>query len=118
IQQLLIIDCTQYTYIPLLLLCFKYIFFFQAEDGIRDGHVTGVQTCALPISSRQELSSRAAALSQSVYAFAQKPRANPRTGKVHRSAQGNRENSYWSSPRHTYSPKSIGVMFGPNLEST
>src|SRR5439155_12557418 len=24
--------------------------FFQAEDGIRDGHVTGVQTCALPIS--------------------------------------------------------------------
>src|SRR5690606_40994678 len=25
------------------------IFFFQAEDGIRDFHVTGVQTCALPI---------------------------------------------------------------------
>src|SRR5207253_6720562 len=24
-------------------------FFCQAEDGIRDGHVTGVQTCALPI---------------------------------------------------------------------
>src|SRR5437870_10417680 len=24
-------------------------FFFQAEDGIRGGHVTGVQTCALPI---------------------------------------------------------------------
>src|SRR6266581_4970100 len=27
-------------------------FFFQAEDGIRDGRVTGVQTCALPISPR------------------------------------------------------------------
>src|SRR5690606_39928002 len=27
-----------------------FIFFFQAEDGIRDFHVTGVQTCALPIS--------------------------------------------------------------------
>src|SRR5690606_23786592 len=27
-------------------------FFFQAEDGIRDFHVTGVQTCALPISPR------------------------------------------------------------------
>src|SRR5690606_41080759 len=27
-------------------ICF---FFFQAEDGIRDFHVTGVQTCALPI---------------------------------------------------------------------
>src|SRR5690606_17372886 len=28
-------------------------FFFQAEDGIRDFHVTGVQTCALPISPGQ-----------------------------------------------------------------
>src|SRR5690625_4893159 len=38
------------------MICWKYLysfyvfFFFQAEDGIRDGHVTGVQTCALPIS--------------------------------------------------------------------
>src|SRR6266487_5460541 len=29
-------------------------FFFQAEDGIRDGRVTGVQTCALPISERAQ----------------------------------------------------------------
>src|SRR5256886_4241340 len=29
-----------------------YFFFFQAEDGIRDLTVTGVQTCALPISAR------------------------------------------------------------------
>src|SRR2546428_10175432 len=29
---------------------FFYFFFFQAEDGIRDLIVTGVQTCALPIS--------------------------------------------------------------------
>src|SRR5690606_39637940 len=28
---------------------FVFCFFFQAEDGIRDFHVTGVQTCALPI---------------------------------------------------------------------
>src|SRR5690606_39510648 len=27
----------------------RFLFFFQAEDGIRDFHVTGVQTCALPI---------------------------------------------------------------------
>src|SRR6267154_5885097 len=33
-------------------LCFYFFFFFQAEDGIRDGRVTGVQTCALPISDR------------------------------------------------------------------
>src|SRR5207249_6417477 len=31
---------------------FLYLFFFQAEDGIRDRNVTGVQTCALPISHR------------------------------------------------------------------
>src|SRR5690606_41202130 len=30
-------------------------FFFQAEDGIRDFHVTGVQTCALPILSDEAL---------------------------------------------------------------
>src|SRR5699024_11612726 len=29
---------------------FYAVFFFQAEDGIRDRNVTGVQTCALPIS--------------------------------------------------------------------
>src|SRR5207249_9697591 len=29
---------------------FYFFFFFQAEDGIRDRNVTGVQTCALPIS--------------------------------------------------------------------
>src|SRR5260370_16378550 len=27
----------------------SFVFFFQAEDGIRDSSVTGVQTCALPI---------------------------------------------------------------------
>src|SRR5437016_6746775 len=33
-----------------LSVCASLIFFFQAEDGIRDWSVTGVQTCALPIS--------------------------------------------------------------------
>src|SRR5690606_40904185 len=32
------------------------VFFFQAEDGIRDFHVTGVQTCALPIYSASQAS--------------------------------------------------------------
>src|SRR5256885_3919458 len=36
---------------PVLALC---VFFFQAEDGIRDYKVTGVQTCALPIYAFQE----------------------------------------------------------------
>src|SRR6266700_5090555 len=30
-------------------MCCFFCFFFQAEDGIRGFHVTGVQTCALPI---------------------------------------------------------------------
>src|SRR5260370_21372915 len=30
---------------------YPFFFFFQAEDGIRDSSVTGVQTCALPIST-------------------------------------------------------------------
>src|SRR5436189_4790276 len=34
---------------PLLSIFLYFFFFFQAEDGIRDTSVTGVQTCALPI---------------------------------------------------------------------
>src|SRR2546425_5777809 len=34
---------------PVFFVCFFVFFFFQAEDGIRDKLVTGVQTCALPI---------------------------------------------------------------------
>src|SRR5690606_12557816 len=36
----------------IFLFFFFFFFFFQAEDGIRDFHVTGVQTCALPISDQ------------------------------------------------------------------
>src|SRR6266496_5120797 len=35
-----------------------FVFFFQAEDGIRDLYVTGVQTCALPISLLAEQDSK------------------------------------------------------------
>src|SRR6266498_5449234 len=36
-----------------------FFFFFQAEDGIRDADVTGVQTCALPIWRGRATGSRA-----------------------------------------------------------
>src|SRR5207302_5541763 len=36
-------------FVPLFVFFYFFFFFFQAEDGIRDFHVTGVQTCALPI---------------------------------------------------------------------
>src|SRR5438309_7690616 len=38
-----------------------FFFFFQAEDGIRDGTVTGVQTCALPIWPTSSAKTRIAA---------------------------------------------------------
>src|SRR5437773_4867397 len=41
-----------------MLFCVFFCFFFQAEDGIRDRDVTGVQTCALPISSAHRPSGR------------------------------------------------------------
>src|SRR2546430_4972756 len=37
---------------PAVIMAILFIFFFQAEDGIRDLTVTGVQTCALPICVR------------------------------------------------------------------
>src|SRR5699024_12223279 len=38
--------------LPLYMYLDPLLFFYQAEDGIRDRNVTGVQTCALPISKR------------------------------------------------------------------
>src|SRR5207245_10349521 len=43
----------------ILWLAFLFFFFFQAEDGIRDATVTGVQTCALPICIRRAPGERA-----------------------------------------------------------
>src|SRR5699024_11304318 len=42
--------CVVLIFMEWLLIMFFCFFFFQAEDGIRDRNVTGVQTCALPIS--------------------------------------------------------------------
>src|SRR5258708_24737711 len=41
--------------IAILIRLYDLFFFFQAEDGIRDDLVTGVQTCALPICLREPL---------------------------------------------------------------
>src|SRR5437763_6193137 len=63
----------------MFLVCFfvVFFFFFQAEDGIRDTSVTGVQTCALPISRRDAT-----------------PRPVPRTRSAPRPSPGR-----WPAPR-------------------
>src|SRR5207248_5774076 len=48
---------------------FFFFFFFQAEDGIRDRTVTGVQTCALPISFESSPTVRPAVMDQKNLAF-------------------------------------------------
>src|SRR5207302_6531449 len=50
---------------------FCCFFFFQAEDGIRDFHVTGVQTCALPISANQLVVDRIAEIDHPYFAAGQ-----------------------------------------------
>src|SRR5690349_22650315 len=44
-----------FIHVSSLFFIFIFFFFFQAEDGIRDLYVTGVQTCALPIYRREDL---------------------------------------------------------------
>src|SRR5690606_40320401 len=72
--------------------------FFQAEDGIRDFHVTGVQTCALPIShamrnsqygsprTTQQRSMTVPIESNRVGTCAQCPAAAPHAKRVERGA--------------------------------
>src|SRR5207244_9886079 len=56
-------------------MCFVF-FFFQAEDGIRDDLVTGVQTCALPIYTAR--SSSASDAFRTATAFSGAPARRPR----------------------------------------
>src|SRR2546429_378267 len=48
------------TYVTIKMIRLFFFFFFQAEDGIRDVAVTGVQTCALPISGDLQIMKLAA----------------------------------------------------------
>src|SRR5690349_8806079 len=54
-----------YLFFLLYVLLFLFFFFFQAEDGIRDLYVTGVQTCALPISFDEKSYANGAAVGKS-----------------------------------------------------
>src|SRR5207247_8222440 len=56
-------------------------FFFQAEDGIRDPLVTGVQTCALPISG-PDLRGKAELPPGPEVGFPVEPKPEPKVGKA------------------------------------
>src|SRR5207248_7743536 len=64
--------------LPTFLACF---FFFQAEDGIRDRTVTGVQTCALPISPRSVFASAQSACACSAGKVRRRKNASRRIGR-------------------------------------
>src|SRR2546430_17102321 len=57
------------------------MFFFQAEDGIRDLTVTGVQTCALPISRRMLWVTASSAMTLATVAASPSTVSPDRTGR-------------------------------------
>src|SRR6266498_858468 len=69
-------------------------FFFQAEDGIRDADVTGVQTCALPISASEQ----ADRLTSRVETYTVPSGANATTGSDARSMSRSRPRTTGGSP--------------------
>src|SRR5437660_4106113 len=89
-----------YAILPVLLF-FVCFFFFQAEDGIRDGHVTGVQTCALPISTFLPLSSGTNPARQAANGAAPAPSTTAFSNSIRRSTANARSRSRTSTVRAT-----------------
>src|SRR5256885_10942343 len=86
--------------------CPEVFFFFQAEDGIRDYKVTGVQTCALPISVGTKTTapfrgfvSRACANSANATNVLPVPTSSPRMTRSEERRVGKECRSRWS-PYH------------------
>src|SRR5256886_8543591 len=75
---------------------FVFFFFFQAEDGIRDLTVTGVQTCALPISGRIQRGTRSSGLSYFAKAFSST--GNCRSSRVLEPRGPSRSILFWPEP--------------------
>src|SRR5438046_7944919 len=99
---------------------FFFFFFFQAEDGIRDWSVTGVQTCALPISFGYEYFLRAEHLSAGLrwtgllrghFEFGTLSFSRPSLILV-RNYQGQRNLERWLPPAKTASPQNSAI-YGP-----
>src|SRR5438874_13360764 len=78
------------------IVAFPTRFFFQAEDGIRDLYVTGVQTCALPISDGARTGRCDLFLAQEEIAASCAGAVNPRGGSEERRV-GKECRSRWSA---------------------
>src|SRR6266446_8837472 len=74
-----------------------FFFFFQAEDGIRDYKVTGVQTCALPISA---------------------PTARSRAGSFPSSARASKAGISVERPVHVGAPSTRSQIWPPTIART
>src|SRR5260370_6495176 len=70
-----------YLVLPIRCSILVVFFFFQAEDGIRDSSVTGVQTCALPISLREASLAWKSILARAVIPWPTGSRVAVRTGE-------------------------------------
>src|SRR5690606_39830362 len=82
-------------------------FFFQAEDGIRDFHVTGVQTCALPILCPTSLESDCARKQRLVVRYLCSSCDRPDRGAPGAPESATRnEDSIVSSPRTPFAARS------------
>src|SRR5688572_32440122 len=81
----------------IIFLVFFFFFFFQAEDGIRDLTVTGVQTCALPIFFRRRAAITACRPDTSCAA-----RCSTRSGELHRAPRRDREDCRRSADRQLH----------------
>src|SRR2546426_2639062 len=70
-------------------------FFFQAEDGIRDYKVTGVQTCALPISAPSPVCVKSCSSCSACWKTPVRRSARPDRAKA------GRRRGWWRSEEHT-----------------
>src|SRR5438309_11339043 len=86
---------------------FISFFFFQAEDGIRDGTVTGVQTCALPISL--PTTSTAGARPLFAAALASCTSASRARSEERRVGKEGRTRGSWLSTKHKGTPFWWGI---------
>src|SRR5438876_6718936 len=89
-----------------IFLCF---FFFQAEDGIRDGRVTGVQTCALPISiDFNKMPPAPASLQDIISTFEREHRAFVERIKKTPEAELNKSVKFFTGPKRDRKSRRVG----------